>query len=315
MTTGWPVACPDCAAPLGALPTGRGGTASVVCAACGAERCRRSGVWDFLTSAQAERISPFLAEYTAIRLAEGRGDVTAEALRQRPWVDPAHPRAWEWYIRAIGFEHLVSHALPPGRPALRILDLGAGTGWLSHRLAQLGHVPLAIDLSDDPCDGLGAARHFDGVLDDPFVRLRADFDRLPLAAGAADVVVYNAAFHYSPDYAATLAEGVRVLAPGGRVVILDSPLYRSHASGERMVAARRRAFTERYGFPSDRLGSREYLVDHEIGALGRRLGLRWSVHVPRYGLAWTWRRGWRRLRTGRESARFEILVAERDAAT
>lgn len=315
MTAAWPMVCPACRAALGYLPVARG-AARVACAVCGAEFARRGGVWDFLTADQATYFAPFLAEYTTVRMSEGRGDLATYDVSDLPWAGPANPRAWEWYIRAASFGHLVAHVVPPAGPRsrpLRVLDLGAGTGWLSRRLAELGHAPLAVDVSDDPRDGLGAARVFDGLLADPFPRVRADFGRLPLADGAADVAIYNASFHYSPDLGATLAEGVRVVAPGGRLIILDSPIYRTVASGERMVAMRRQSYVEQFGFASDRLGSREFLVDSEVGRFGRELGLRWRVLTPHYGLAWHARRWWRRWRTGRESARFEILVAQREA--
>ena len=83
-----------------------------------------------------------------------------------------------------------------------ILDLGAGTGWLSHRLARLGHYPCAVDLTIDRRDGLGAARHY--TPDWPLVQ--SDFAHLPLGAAQVDMVVYNASLHYSIDYRTTLRE-------------------------------------------------------------------------------------------------------------
>jgi len=318
----------------------------VACELCALTFRRRAGVWDFLPPERAVVYQPFLEQYTAVRLGEGRGDWTPDDLRGLPWVGPDHPRAWEWYIRATSFECLMDHVVPaagepglvrapiagdPGRPrgkaaggagggggvrgpgALRVLDLGAGTGWMCYRLSLEGHAPLAVDLSVDARDGLGAARCFAAVLDRPFPRLRAEFDRLPLADGAADLVIFNASFHYSADYTRTLGEAMRVMAPAGRVVIMDTPIYRDDASGERMVASRRAAFQARFGFPSNTLGSREYLTDTEITRLGERLGLRWRVLTPPYGWTWMARRWWRRLRHGRESARFALVVGWRQA--
>lgn len=310
----WPMACPVCRSPLGDLPTATEGPFGLACAGCGRSYTRRAGIWDCLPVERAERFALFLEQYRTVRYAEGRGDASPDELRCLPWASPDDPLAWQWYIRATSFEHLVDRVLPLfERQGLRVLDLGAGTGWLSYRLAQLGHHPLAVDLSIDPRDGLGAARHFDAVLDRPFPRLRAEFDRLPLADGAADLVVYNASFHYSADFAATLTEGLRVLAPGGRLVIMDSPVYFEPSAGEAMVAARKAEFSARYGFTSDSLASREFLTQAEIGAIGRALGLHWREFAPPYGWRWSLRRRWRRLRTGRESARFVLLVAEREA--
>jgi SAM-dependent methyltransferase len=170
---------------------------------------------------------------------------------------------------------------------------------------------MAIDISIDAEDGLGAARRLAEGLDRPFPVVRAEFDHLPLADGAADVVIYNASLHYSTDVAVTLAEALRVLAPGGELVILDSPIYRSAASGGRMVAERKAAYLQRYGFASDALGSREYLIDADRTELGARFGLAWQRLVPWYGWRWAWRPWRARLRREREPARFEVWVGRR----
>jgi len=310
----WPLACPKCRSDLGALPAGDGGPFEVKCSACGLPFPRRAGVWDFLPPDRQADLATFLDQYTRVRYAEGRGELTAEGLRRLPWPDPDDPLAWQWYIRATSFEHLLDAVMPLiGQRSLSAIDLGAGTGWLSYRLALEGHVPLAVDLSVDARDGLAAARAFDGVLATPFSRMRAEFDRLPLSNGAADLVVFNASLHYSSDYAVTLAEALRVLVPGGRVVIMDSPIYHDRRAGEAMVAARRADFLTRFGFRSDALRSREFVTYADLGQLGRDLGLRWREFAPPYGWRWALRRGWRRARTGRESARFAILLAEHEA--
>ena len=41
---------------------------------------------------------------------------------------------------------------------IRVLDVGAGNSWLSHRLASFGHQVVAVDRLDDELDGLGAWR-------------------------------------------------------------------------------------------------------------------------------------------------------------
>ena len=58
-------------------------------------------------------------------------------------------------------------------------------------------------------------------------------DDLPFADATADLVVYNASLHYSTDYQRTLAEGLRVLKPGGRLVVIETPIYGTGAAGER----------------------------------------------------------------------------------
>ena len=79
--------------------------------------------------------------------------------------------------------------------------------------------------------------------------------RAPLPDASIDLAVFNAALHYSTDYAQTLHETLRVLRPRGRLVILDSPMYRDPSSGARMVAERQARFLATYGFASDALRS------------------------------------------------------------
>ena len=56
------------------------------------------------------------------------------------WSRPSDPRAAEWRIRRESYAHLQQRALPGvWQGPIRVLDLGAGNGWLSHRLASLGH--------------------------------------------------------------------------------------------------------------------------------------------------------------------------------
>lgn len=319
MSLAWPLACPRCRAALGLLPAppaGPSGAAvapTIRCPACGAVHpLEAHGVWDLLPPERASRFERFLREYTAVRRAEGRVAGDAAFYRALPEAPADHPLAWQWRIRARSAETFLRRVLPAAGAGARVVDVGAGTGWLCRLLAEHGAQPLAVDVTVDPGDGLGAMRHLDGA-GGWLPRVRADFDRLPLVDGAADLVVFNASLHYSPDPEATLAEALRVLAqrPEARLVVMDSPLYRRRSDGEAMVAERKAAYRARYGFASDALGSAEFLVDAELAALGRMLGIRWRVHRPWYGLGWALRPVRARLRRRRAPARFALLEGRR----
>ena len=191
--------------------------------------------------------------------------------------------------------------------ALRILDLGAGNGWLSYRLAQKGHRALAVDLLDNAHDGLGAHVQYDVA----FEPLQAEFDRLPVDDAQADVVIYNGALHYAADYQQTLAEGLRVLRPDGRLAVVDSPIYHDASSGAKMVRERQDHFAEQYGFSEPSLPSEGYLTFARLDSLALTLGLRWRFLKPRYGWRWAGR-GWlARIRSRREPATFQVVVGRR----
>src|SRR3990172_3784046 len=66
----------------------------------------------------------------------------------------------QWKQKARSLEALLSILGPPnGRT---VADVGAGTGWLSHRLTEAGFRCFATDVSSDSAVGLGAAKAFDG---------------------------------------------------------------------------------------------------------------------------------------------------------
>jgi SAM-dependent methyltransferase len=198
------------------------------------------------------------------------------------------------------------------RRPLRILDLGAGNCWLSHRLAQRGHHVAAVDVSTDSRDGLGA--HIWYELADTFVPIQAEFDRLPFAADQMDVAVFNASLHYSTDCARTLTEAMRVLRRDGCVVIMDSPVYRAGSSGAQMVQERETSFLGKYGFRSNALPAENYLTTGRLHDLAEVAGIRWQSFFPFYGVSWLLRPWRARLRGSREPAKMPLLVGTLERA-
>jgi SAM-dependent methyltransferase len=304
----WRLACPACRVDLGPLAALRG---EVRCPGCGLVAACVEGIWRFLPAAAAARFAPFLADYMRIRHAERRGSDDPAYYLGLPDCPPDHPIAAQWALRRRTFATFTRRVLARLGSGLRVVDLGAGVGWLSHRLALLGHHPMAVDLTVDDRDGLGAGRHYLAAERRPWPRVQADFDHLPLAAAAADLVIFNASLHYSAGYEASLAEALRVVAPGGTVAILESPIYRRPESGRRMVEERRADFARRFGTRSEALPSGDYLTWEGIADLGRRLGVGFRAVTPWYGWRWAMRPWIARLRRRREPSRFAILLAEK----
>jgi SAM-dependent methyltransferase len=240
----------------------------------------------------AEARARFRAEYGAHRAAEGRGAGGTAELLALPYLTVG-PTAAQWAIRARTYDAFAARVLAPmareaGRP-LRILDLGAGNGWLCYRAALLGHHPTAVDVRDDGVDGLGAAAGYDPHLPRPFPRVAASFDDLPMADGAYDLAVFNASLHYALDLAATLREAARVVRRGGRIVVLDSPFYRRARDGEAMVAEKRAHAAARFGGRADALTALpfiEYLTRGRLAEASDSIGLRWRRRRVRYPLSY-----------------------------
>lgn len=133
--------------------------------------------------------------------AEGFDDEPDHGLR-----DPVVRDAW----RA-----LLTSALPAA-PA-RVADLGCGTGTLALLLAEEGYTVDGVDFS--PVMVRRARDKAAGATGVSFVV--ADAAEPPLTTAAYDVVLCRHVLWALPDPAAALARWHELLAPGGRVVLVE----------------------------------------------------------------------------------------------
>ena len=108
----------------------------------------------------------------------------------------------------------LARLLPPS-PA-RVLDVGAGTGFVSLNLARLGHRVTAVDSAPGMLDRLRAKAADEGL---EIQTVEADAADVPL--GAFEAVVERHLVWTLPDPPAALASWRRA-APGGRLVLLES---------------------------------------------------------------------------------------------
>lgn len=103
-------------------------------------------------------------------------------------------------------------------PGAMVIDLACGTGFVARaaaaRVGSDGHV-VGIDVN--PGMLAVARRRAEGFV--PAIEWReAPADALPVGDGAFDAVLCEQGLQFFPDLAGALAEVVRVLRPGGRVV-------------------------------------------------------------------------------------------------
>lgn len=108
---------------------------------------------------------------------------------------------------------LLQSLVPPPGP---VLDVGCGTGLLAWKLTAAGYQIVALDAS------LGMLHEVPP--DAPVGRLQGNATRLPFSDAAFPAVITVATLHHIADpplVAATVAEMVRVTAPGGATVIWD----------------------------------------------------------------------------------------------
>jgi SAM-dependent methyltransferase len=290
--------CPHCQAPTSAGDTG------ALCGRCGYSIEVRDGIIRCLSATAAAKAAPFLDQYRLVREREGYRAADAEYYRGLPRVARSDPHAAEWRIRSESYRHLVRRAFSGTAPK-RVLDLGAGNGWLSHRLAGRGHRVVALDQSDDDHDGLGVCR----VYPVPFAAVQADFHELPFQSGSFDVVVFDASLHYATEPAAVVEEARRMLATGGAIAVVDSPMFADERDGEAMVRDKRRHLRKAHGLKEDLSTGIGYLTFGWLERTARAGGLS-GRFVPSRG-PWVWRvkRRLSRRSIGREPAAFGVWVA------
>ena len=255
-------------------------------------------------------LAQFAREYRQVRHAEGWGSSDPAYYRALPYRDLSRRHAQVWRIRARSFDTFLSCVLEPlecKSKRLEILDLGAGNGWLAHRLEQRGHRVLAIDLLEDAFDGLGALRMYAPEIP----ALIAEFDHLPLAQADFDLAIFNASLHYATDYPTTLGECLRVLQPRGTLVILDSPMYSDPTSGARMVQEREARFLAIYGFASNALPSEHFLTPDRLRSVASALSIGWRIFEPSLDRRTRFERKIGAWRAGREAAHFPVIAGTR----
>jgi SAM-dependent methyltransferase len=250
----------------------------------------------------------FRREYAAHRAEEGRG--RGEDVLELPY-PRGGPLARQWRVRARSYEAFVRLILRPlaasNGGGLRLLDLGAGNGWLSRRVAMEGHEAAALDVRDDRVDGLGAAADLLSARPGLFQRVAASFDALPFPPGHFDLAVFNASLHYALDLGRVLGAAAAAVRAGGRIVILDSPFYATEQAGAAMVAEKRREASTRFGHRADALLGLpfiEFLTADRLRAASPELS--WRRHRVRYPLWYELRPLTARFRGRRPPSRFDL---------
>jgi ubiquinone/menaquinone biosynthesis C-methylase UbiE len=286
----------------------------VECRRCSAALAQKHGIWLALPKNRQAYFERFLRDYATVRKAEGRGSDNPDFYLSLPYRDQTKSNSRQWAVRSRTYKYIERKIVPrltqnTNRP-LAILDLGAGNGWMSYRLAKLGHRAIAVDLQTNTFDGLGAAVHYQRALPMLFPRFQAELDELPFGSGQFDCAIFNASFHYSQNYDRTLSEAIRCLRPEGTIIIADSPSYSHEEWGQKMLAQRRQLFQKQFGFTSDGLGSCEYLTKDRLLALEVRHDLKWKTHSVWYGIRWACRPLVASLKGQREPSQFRTYTAK-----
>ena len=171
----------------------------------------------------ADAVRPdWLPAYLQAREREGRllADDLVAALPELPGRHPLHR---EWLARADSSRRLLAYVDGLPRP-LAILDAGCGNGWLAAAMTRLpGTVVYGLDVNE--LELRQAQRVFGHLPNLEFVL--GDLHLREGSAVSPDLIVLASVIQYVADLPALVVRLGTLMAEGGEIHILDSPLYRS----------------------------------------------------------------------------------------
>ena len=169
---------------------------------------------------------------------------------------PAERAAWDRIFEVV----------LPRQSGLEALDAGCGTGFLSFELAGRGHRVTGVDFAP----AMIAEARRKAAERSLAVRFEeGDAEQLPLGPASFDLVISRHVLWTLPHPPEAINEWIRVLRPGGRLVIVDSQFD----SGATPPAAQNARTSPEYAAIGDRLPFMGGRPREEIEALLKVHGL------------------------------------------
>ncbi len=200
-----------------------------------AER-RREGAWVFLRPGSVltdPAIEPLFAlpgtadSRAVLRDLDRLREVRAARTEMAAAYFAAHADEWDQirslHIAEAEVETAIRRILG-NAPLGRVLDIGTGTGRMIELFADKASRFVALDNSVEMLRlaraKLAGMPGSDAVQTHTEIVL-GDFNRLPFADRSFDTILFHQVLHYAQSPESAIAEAARVLAPDGRLVIVD----------------------------------------------------------------------------------------------
>ncbi len=177
-----------------------------------------------ILDAASREIPEAAADFAAMRRV-----VKKRQVKMRTFFDSVAGRLGKNYVPGKSWKSL-AEALLRLMPPMVIADLGAGEGAFALLLARRAKKIIAVDTSAKMIEVGRDQAVRNGVKNIEF-RL-GDIEDLPIADLEVDLVFFSQSLHHALHPERALEEAHRVLAPGGRIVILDLARHRFEEARE-----------------------------------------------------------------------------------
>lgn len=216
------------------------------------------GVLQLLTDDFAAELSRFTAVFSQMRTVTQKRLPDPSVYPQLPFIEPAIA-GWEWRTRQYDLEIIqltIEHLqLTMGGRKLRALDVGAWNGWLSYRLAMIGHQVTAVDYFLDAYDGLAAKKFYPTN----WQAIQMDLTDLSVLDTTFDLIILNRCLQFAPNPLTMVAQAQARLAPGGCLIITGLQLFADARQKAQQVSDYRQKNREEFGFELFLKPTRGYL--------------------------------------------------------
>jgi ArsR family transcriptional regulator len=149
--------------------------------------------------------------------------------KMRSFFDSVAGRLGRNYVPGKSWKSL-AEALLRLMPAMTVADLGAGEGSFALLLSQRAVRVIAVDTSAKMIEVGREEAQRNGVKNVEF--RQGDMEEIPIGDGEVEVVFFSQSLHHALHPERAVEEAARILAPGGRVVILDLAKHRFEEARE-----------------------------------------------------------------------------------
>jgi ArsR family transcriptional regulator len=193
---------------------------------------RKEGSWVYLQLADPDRTAALFDLYEGWDDAEAQQLFAADASRlESVRIDraeaarryfEAHAATWDsirsLHIADAEIERAIASMLGD-QPLGALLDIGTGTGRMLELFAPKAASAIGIDRSSEMLRLARVKLEQAGICG---ASLRqGDMYALPLGDRSADSIILHQVLHYAQQPGAAISEATRVLAPGGRLLVID----------------------------------------------------------------------------------------------
>lgn len=173
-----------------------------------------------------EKNNPFEKAYLNLRSRENRL-LSDDVVKMLPDIDKSHPNKKEWEMRKSSLYKVIQSLKKSS--AKRVLELGCGNGWFSHKVATSLQVEIcAIDVNE--VELIQGARVFNN--DENLCFAYADISTSVFEPDKFDAIILGSSVQYFSSLEILFGRLFDLLESDGSIYIVDSPFYPSKSEAE-----------------------------------------------------------------------------------